>query len=82
MTPKDKAKELVDSYKIKVKVFFTENSIPIIVKADMILESAIQCALIAVDEIIKSSPTIIGQMTGIKSNKKYWQKVKQEIEKL
>jgi hypothetical protein len=66
MTPKEKAIELVD------KMYFETTT-----KYD-----AIQCVLIAVDEIIKSSPTIIGQMTGIKSNKKYWQKVKQEIEKL
>jgi hypothetical protein len=45
-------------------------------------EEAKKIALIVVDEILKSSPTIIGKMTGIKSNKKYWQQVKQEIEKL
>lgn len=41
-----------------------------------------QVALANIDEILKSNPTIIGQMTGIKSNKKYWQKVKQELELL
>jgi hypothetical protein len=83
MTPKEKAEELVDSYKIKVKVFFTENSIPIIVKADMILESAIQCALIAVDEIINvclPSSEYGGVITD--ATIEYWQEVKQEIEKL
>jgi hypothetical protein len=77
MTSKDKAKELVDSYKIKVKVFFTENSIPIIVKADMILESAIQCALIAADELIYETQFEVPNI-----RQRYWQEVKQEIEKL
>jgi hypothetical protein len=77
MTPKDKAKELVDSYKIKVKVFFTENSIPIIVKADMILESAIQCALIATDELIYETQFEVPNI-----RQRYWKEVKQEIEKL
>ena len=73
MTPKEKAKELYNNY------------IKILGITDLKVGSnfyALQCALITIDEIIKSNPTIVGQMTGIKSNKKYWHKVKQEIEKL
>lgn len=68
MTPKEKAGNLYFKYH---NLWIYGNSI-----------MAKQCALIAVDEILKSSPTIIGQMTGIKSNRKYWQKVKQELELL
>jgi hypothetical protein len=56
MTPKDKAKELVDKYwTFSFDIFF---------------EEAKECALIAVDELIKETGS------------KYWYDVKQEIEKL
>jgi len=61
MTPKEKAKELVDKFKLKHK-FFTNS---------FIKTTAKQCALIAVDEILKLRTAI-----------SYWQEVKQEIEKL
>ena len=59
MTPKEKAEELVNKY---------WNDIP-----DTFFEEAIQCALIAVDELIKEvNHSDVG----------YWKEVKQEIEKL
>jgi hypothetical protein len=69
MTPKEKAKELVDSFSQKIykcdydKLHFT------------LKRKAKQCALIAVDEIRDNLPLI----TDIQN---YWQEVKQEIEKL
>ena len=46
-------------------------------------EPAKQCALIAVDEIIKSNPTKVTEnAVWFKLNIEYWQEVKQEIEKL
>jgi len=63
MTPKEKAIELVNKYwKIGEEEY-----------QDTILnwEESKQCALIAVDEILKDT-----------SNSDYWQKVKQEIHKL
>ncbi len=89
ITPKEKAKELFNNFSrthvlavlnTKGKLVTPYSSGYASVEVRNI--RAKNSALIAVDEIIKSSPTIIGQMTGIKSNKKYWQKVKQEIEKL
>jgi hypothetical protein len=59
MTPKEKAKELVDK---------------MLLDHDMPYYLAMQCALIAVDEIISDNASIYSQ--------KYWQEVKQEIEKL
>jgi hypothetical protein len=59
MTPKEKAKELVEKYAI-----WSWNE-------------AKQCALIAVDEILKALPE--DYQNDIWS---YWQEVKQEIEKL
>ena len=67
MTPKEKAKELVDRMKLKVDVidennYTAENEY-----------GAIQCALICVDEILRILPF---------TDVKYWQEVKQEINKL
>lgn len=66
MTPKEKSKELY--YKIKSNLFSdTKND-------------AKRCALTAVDEILLSHSFALG---GIKpSIYKYWQEVKEEIEKL
>jgi|688.fasta_scaffold1143227_3 hypothetical protein len=67
MTPKDKAKELVEKYAI-----WSWNE-------------AKQCALIAVDEILQiKSITMypILEDNYIYGHEEYWQKVKQEIEKL
>jgi len=71
MTPKEKAEELVDKFHIKVHVSFVENSIPSVVNALMLYDSAKQLALIAVDEILK-----------LRVNIPYWQEVKEEIENL
>jgi len=62
MTPKEKALELVNRYKsiTSGKTLFVYTT-----------ESAKQCALIAVDEILK-----------LRVNIPYWQEVKTEIEKL
>jgi len=66
MTAKEKAEELVDKY---YKTF-----------GDGYLgQQHIQCALIAVDEIINDNPNIYDSD---RLNYKYWNKVKQEIEKL
>jgi hypothetical protein len=45
-------------------------------------ESAKQCALIAVDEMIMSNPHSNPFNTNVYSTMGYWQEVKQEIEKL
>ena len=77
MTPKEKAEELVDKFHIKVYVSFIENSIPSVINALMLYNSAKQCALIAVDEIIT-----FGNQLGIREPMMYWNKVKEEIEKI
>ena len=70
MTPKEKAKELFDKYATYV-VMWTGG-------IEVENQNCKQCALIAVDEIMKSlddvlHPNPFGQ---------YWNKVKQEIENL
>jgi hypothetical protein len=71
MTPKEKAEELVLKY-----LRLQEPNYNWFHKG-----LAKQCALIAVDEIIKSTPC---KFDGYyyEQNFKYWQEVKQEIEKL
>ena len=73
MTPKEKAKYLVQKYLCKIIEFaYAETHYK---------ELAKQCALIAVNEILDSCPMYY---TGFEyeSNLEYWQKVKTEIKKL
>ena len=80
MTPKQKAEELWWSYYSTIEHTLSEEYSP--------HESYIakQCALIAVDEILKVNPTtkrnrvFIGVV--IRDDISYWQQVKQEIEQL
>ena len=73
MTPKEKAKELVKGYYDELEAHFTESTW-------VRKEASKQCALIAVDEIIKN----IGSKLSLSMyyNNGYWQEVKQEIEQL
>jgi hypothetical protein len=76
ITPKEKAKELVEIFRLKV-LDYDGNGINGF--------KAKQCALIAVDEIIKNMPHSF--YSGIRpaykgTDLEYWQEVKQEIEKL
>jgi hypothetical protein len=64
MTPKEKAKELVDKFTL---VGLQQRN------------EGIQCALIAVDEILNVTAGLNGWINGFQS---YWEEVKQEIEKL
>jgi hypothetical protein len=66
MTPKEKAQELFDKYYIICQEFTQEIQCSIQAK---------QCALIAVDEIVKK------QISGVEFFY-YWDQVKYELEKL
>jgi len=70
-SPKEKAKELVYKYQYLVNTWdcYNDESLEMIYR----LPDMKQCALIAVDELIK-------QVTH--SDVGYWQEVKQEIQKL
>ena len=82
MTPKEKAKELYNK--------FLNPSGDTYLYGMLEHESAKECALIAVDELIESFNSIydasirnIEKYSGAKYGMKdYWQEVKQEIEKL
>ena len=75
MTPKEKAKELVDKYYHLFSVEL-ENTID--------YRESKQCALIAVDEILNLDFNIKCDATErcVNPVMNYWQEVKQEIEKL
>lgn len=78
MTPKEKANELVID-------FHSVSSESIYYGIDWLM--AKQCALIAVDEILKISSLSGGWQNGIDMplndrQRQYWEEVKQEIEKL
>ena len=70
MTPKEKALDLMDSF-----IQRTRNKWEL----SMSYKRAKQCALIAVDEILNPKAFLISIPL---QDKKYWQEVKKEIEKL
>ena len=87
MTPKEKAKELVDKFLSKIP--FADTNVYKDWKKEM-NDKAKQCALIAVDEIIDFENRIVEQLKKITEDangkftceSKYWKEVKTEIEKI
>ena len=76
MTPKEKAEELINKFIPHTKVFHE------VLGWEEYIDSAKECALIAVDEIINE---VVNQKVPIYNYDKvmdYWQQVKTEIEKL
>jgi hypothetical protein len=71
MTPQEKAKELVEQFNCGGLETFAGHNVKVISK---------QCALIAVDEVIKQNNVWIRLVN--KGTNNYWLEVKQEIEKL
>jgi hypothetical protein len=73
MTPKQKAKQLVSK--------FTSATMTLVADYEWVddIQSAKQCALIAVDELINEEEKY---NNGSFYPSKYWKEVKQEIEKL
>ena len=69
MTPEDKAQELVNKY---IEIEYLKDF------QGMYFPLAKQCSLIAVDEIIQAMDSVMFP----NPFKQYWNKVKQEIEKL
>jgi len=69
MTPKEKAKELFKKYYSYLKANLMND--------EEAWEDAKVCAIMAVDEIIK-----FGNQIGIREPMMYWNKVKEEINKL
>ena len=76
MTPKEKAKELVEKIYFSRRYKDGEDYI-----AEQVLIHAKQCALIAVDEILNDD-WYITTNEDLRARDNYWNKVKQEIEKL
>jgi hypothetical protein len=71
MTPQEKAKELVSK--------FTFLSYP---ESNEKFYNPKQCALIAVDEVLKYQPYDVYTIEQCNNVNNYWQEVRQEIEKL
>jgi hypothetical protein len=75
ISPKEKAIELVDIYKKEVSITIKDYSL---VCKVLDIDMAKQCALIAVEEIID----LLWHTHENETEYRYWQEVKQEIEKL
>jgi hypothetical protein len=97
MTPKEKAKEIFDKYYLKTKSGMDKDFGWVCISLNKGM--AKQCALIAVDEIIKSMSRyddlieedlkrefgiefFSSELQNMDGDFRYWQQVKQEIEKL
>lgn len=74
MTPKEKAEELFDKFRVKVH---DRNG-----TSAMNGFEAKQCALIAIDEILESNPNYPEFKENEGTAIRYWELVKQEIKKL
>ena len=79
MTAKEEAIELVNKFKIKVTVVYSEDSVPCVLNAPMIIKSSKQCALICVDEMENIQFKMYGQD---KEFTLHYMEVKEEINKL
>ena len=80
MTAKEKANELVERFMLYsvVKTEISKEMMQYEYNYKIKRELAKDCAIIAVDEIIKSNPySAVGNSTS-----KFWQEVKSELEKL
>lgn len=77
MTPKEKAKELVEKMYFSGRYKDGEDYIP-----EQALIRAKECALIAVNEILNENSIRENDNDEIITYEPYWLKVKQEIEKL
>ena len=75
MTPKEKAKELINKFGHAIR--FDETSESYFVN----MHSVKECALIAVKEIILANPHSNPLNTNVYSTMEYWNEVKHEIEK-
>lgn len=82
MTPKEKAKELIDKFQFETKESELLNRVIIgDISVRFSMHMAKKSALIAVDEIIKSNPHSNPFNTDVYSTMGYWQKVKHELNK-
>lgn len=78
MTPKDKAKELVDKYTPLVYCYMGSGMLSNHYDENVAKDNAKQCALIAVDEILNDD-WYIPSFDEMTERKKYWEQVKNEI---
>lgn len=83
MTPKEKAKELIESYKNYVNGYVGISMLINYQYPKEILDNARRCALITVQEIIKANPIIpmyaMLESEAIDAAIEYWREVEKEI---
>ena len=87
LTPKEKAKELIEKFKPHSHFWVHDFGHKKDYDIEQ-LENAVECALIAVDEIINSSPSLpilsdAGNfVSDIEESTEFWQEVKEELLKM
>ena len=79
MTPKEKANELIEKFKPNVYCYYGSGMLSNTYDDDTAVYYSKQCAIIAVDEILKAIPMYTGNLN---QTWKYYNEVKTELEKL
>jgi hypothetical protein len=80
MTPKDKAEQLVSNfYSINSKLIIVKNGYDMGDRYNLVMPVSKQCALIAVDEILKVLVDLSDGVFTFIYDVQYWDEVKQEI---
>ena len=83
MSPKEKAKVLVDKFQDKIEIDFEQYS-NYFIQIELSIKEAKDCAIIAVDEILEYTKEPVFPMGGATGYDYdgYWEEVKVEIELL
>ena len=82
MIPKEKAKQLIKKYKFYVNPYVGSGMLSNTHDDDAILMRAKDCALILIVEILEGLDTIDPITDSLQEEEKYWNEVKEEINKL
>jgi len=86
MTPKEKAQEIINKFRHYSNGYKWTTTVAgkslVLVDTEMQVNNAKQCALIAVDEILKALEIDAGNWIKWNETKRYWQEVRNQIEAL
>lgn len=82
MNSKEKAKELIEKYKPHMYCYVGSGMLSNTYDESVVLQNAVECSIIAVDEIMENLERLCISPLGTYSNPKipFWQEVKEELE--
>ena len=82
MNQKEKAKELIEKYKPHMYCYMGSGMLSNTYDESVVLQNAVKCSIIAVEEIIENLEPLCISHLGTYSNPKiqFWQEIKKELE--